>query len=151
MHFPVSGGRQRSHDKIHWLKHLSFSQSSAWTGWPLWQMSGMTEIKLTSAPFTFWNKITIHFIAVRGKTSQVWNWSPIWVLRSWQGGLAVLGGVDVMNIYLGRVSPPLPPPSLPTTELIRIINTSVNTKKNSPLTTRNLNSSPFDWRLRIMD
>ena len=33
--------------------------------------------RLTSAPFIYLNKITIWFIALRGKTSQVWNWSPI--------------------------------------------------------------------------
>ena len=46
-----------------------------------WQIREITEIKLTTAPFTYLNKITIHLIAVRGKTFQVWNWSPIFSRR----------------------------------------------------------------------
>ena len=71
-----------------------------------WQMREITEIKLTTAPFTYLNKITIHFIAVRGKTFQVWNWSPIFSQRYSERRLVMGPGPTVFvcwcNEYLSR-------------------------------------------------
>ena len=119
MHFPVSGRRQSSHDRIHWFKRFSFwlMRLAFLTMMPAhslnWQMWGITEIKLTSAPFTYLNKITIHFIAERGKeSSPKYEIDPQFELRYRErlGERLAWSSVDVMNIYLGHQ---LLPPSLP--------------------------------------
>ena len=71
------------------LRHQTSPSSSAAVSScsPARQMWAITQARLTSAPFIYLNKITIRFIASRGKTSQGWNWSPILLnvdLLSWR-------------------------------------------------------------------
>lgn len=61
----------------------SFCTDAVWNDGEICESPVLTNVshfwgvRLTSAPFIYLNKITIQFIASRGKTSQVWNWSPI--------------------------------------------------------------------------
>ena len=55
-----------------WRQNQKLAQNISWQICHIY-----TWAHLTSAPFIYLNKITIWFIALRGKTSQVWNWSPI--------------------------------------------------------------------------
>ena len=81
------------------------------------QMCAITQARLTSAPFIYLNKITIRFIASRGKTSQGWNWSPIllnvdllswrqWRTEDWGNRMSFINFFHIsafLHIYLSQV------------------------------------------------